>query len=59
MCLSACRWGTHFVLLEGPFSDSDVVGVFGSDSLVIEDWMPGFIIGPAQPGNRGLFVVTN
>ncbi|WP_180956335.1 hypothetical protein [Corynebacterium ulcerans] len=45
--------------MEGPFSDSDVVGVFGSDSLVIEDWMPGFIIGPAQPGNRGLFVVTN
>ncbi|AEG84818.1 hypothetical protein CULC22_02113 [Corynebacterium ulcerans BR-AD22] len=59
MSLGVSPWVHTLFYQRGPFSDSDAVGVFGSDSLVVEDWTPGFVIGPAQPGHRGLFVVID
>ncbi|CAB0509238.1 hypothetical protein FRC0126_01382 [Corynebacterium diphtheriae] len=39
--------GDTLCLSEGSFSDSDVVLVFGWDSLVVEDWKSGFLGRPA------------
>ena len=42
VCLVGVSW---FVLLVGLFSDSDVVGVGGWYSVVVEGWSSGFLVG--------------